>query len=245
MRVLFAVFIFCAVAAPSWGGRPLATEDAYNVGARSLELEFGLEYADEAEECRQYGHGLVATYGLTGAVDVALEVPILLSKPEEGEKSFGIGDVAARAKFGLLEAGPVTLAAVPQVKFATGDENRELGSGLSDVSALAAASLAFGAATIHANLGYNHAFPADGESEGCAFAAAAAEVSPVDRFAVAAEVLADFARDDEASRYPAYVGGGLSFAALENLAFDAGVSFGLAAADGELDITAGATWGVF
>jgi hypothetical protein len=245
MKFLFAVFIFCAVAAPSWGGRPLATEDAYNVGARSLELEFGLEYADEAEECRQYGHGLVATYGLVDAVDVALEIPILLSNQEEGEKSFGIGDVAARAKFGLIEAGPVALAAVPQIKFATGDENRELGSGSTDAAALAAASLALGAAAIHGNLGYNHAFPTNGESEGCAFAALAAEVYPVDRLAVAAEILADFARDDEGGRYPSYVGGGLSFAAFENLALDAGASFGLGAADDELGFTAGATWGVF
>jgi hypothetical protein len=245
MRIFSAALIFCAVAVPSQGGRPLATEDAYNVGGRSLELEFGLEYADEAEECRQYGHGLVATYGLADAVDAALEVPVLLSRTEEGEKSFGIGDVAARVKLGLIEAGPVTLAAVPQIKFATGDESRELGSGSNDVAALAAASLALGAATIHGNFGYNHAFPADGEDEGCAFAALAAEVHPVARFAVVAEGLADLARDDEAGRYPAYVGGGLSFAALENFALDAGVTFGLAAADGETAVTAGATWAVF
>ncbi len=245
MRVFSAVLIFCAVTVPSQGGRPLATEDAYNVGGRSLELEFGLEYADEAEECRQYGHGFVATYGLADPVDAALEVPVLLSRTEEGDKSFGIGDVAARVKFGLLKAGPVTLAAVPQIKFATGDESRELGSGSSDVAALAAASLALGAATIHGNFGYNHAFPANGEDEGCAFAALAAEFSPVDRLAVAAEGLADFARDDEAGRFPAYVGGGLTFALLESLALDAGVTLGLGAADGETAVTAGATWGVF
>ena len=46
MRILYAVLIFYVAAVPSWAGRPLATEDAYTVGRRSLELEFGLEYAD-------------------------------------------------------------------------------------------------------------------------------------------------------------------------------------------------------
>ena len=58
MRTAYTVIIFCLAAVPSWAGRPLETEDAYNVGRRSLELELGLEYADEPEECRQYGHGL-------------------------------------------------------------------------------------------------------------------------------------------------------------------------------------------
>jgi hypothetical protein len=234
-----------AVAVPSWGGRPLATEDAYTVGGRSLELEFGLEYADGAEECRQYGHGLVATYGLADAVDAALEVPVLLSRTEEGEKSFGIGDVAARAKVRLLRANALTLAVVPEMKFATGEKNRDLGSGSSDVAALAAASFALGAATIHGNLGYNHAFPKDGEADGCVFAALAADVYPAGRAAVAAEVLADFARDDEAGRYPVYVGGGSTFVALKNLALDGGVTLGLGAAQGEFAATIGATWGVF
>lgn len=223
----------------------MATEDAYTVGGRSLELEFGLEYADAPGECRRYGHGFVATYGLAEVVDCALELPVILAETEEGEKSFGVGDVAARAKFLLAEANFVAIAVVPEIKFATGDEDRELGSGSSDVAAFAAASCALGGATLHGNVGYDRAFPKGGEAEGCFFAAAAGEISPFERFAVAAEVLADFAREEKADKYPISVGGGFSFAVSENLALDAGITRGLGAADGEIAATIGATWGVF
>lgn len=251
MRIIYAVLICCAFAVPSRAGRPLATEDAYNVGARSLELEFGLEYADEPENCRQYGHGLAATYGLTDAVDVALEVPVILSRTEGDEKAFGVGDVAARAKFRLLHANALTLAVVPELKFGTGDEGRGLGSGSSDVAALAAASLALGAATLHGNLGYSHAFPKDGEAEGCAFAAFGAELAAFGPVTLAAEFLAELSKEESEEiengdgKYPMAAGGGVSVAALENLAVDAGVTVGLGAADGETAVTAGATWGVF
>ena len=248
MRTAYTVIIFCLAAVPSWAGRPLETEDAYNVGRRSLELELGLEYADEPEECRQYGHGLAPTYGLTDAVDVALEFPVILSRTEGGEKAFGVGDVAARAKFRLLQANVLTLAVVPEVKFGTGNEARELGTGSSDVAALAAASLALGAATLHGNLGYSHAFPKDGEAEGCAFAALGAEVAAFGPVTLAAEFLAELSKEETENgdgKHPMAAGGGVSVAALENLALDAGVTLGFGAADGETAVTAGATWGVF
>ena len=245
LNVHYLALIILTAATSVWAARPLATEDAYTVGRRSLELEFGLEYADIPGDCRQYGHGLVATYGLADVVDVALEVPIIFSRTKDGEKAFGVGDVAARAKFRLAEGGRLTFALVPEVKFASGDENRGLGSGSSDVAALAAASCAFGITTLHGNVGYNRAFPKEGEAEGCFFAAAATELSPFERVAAAAEFLADFARDEKTDKYPISVGGGFSLAVSENLALDAGITCGLGAADGEISATIGATWGVF
>jgi hypothetical protein len=249
VRPFSFILISLASAGTGWAGRPLATEDAYTVGARALELEFGLEYADVPAECRQYGHGFVATYGLANAVDVALEIPVVLSKPEGNNEVFGVGDVAARAKFRLAEAGFLTLAVVPEVKFATGDEDRGLGSGSSDVAALVAASCALGITTLHGNVGYNRAFPKEGEAEGCFFAAAATEVALLGPLAVAAEFLADLAEEEnekeEGGGYPMAVGGGFSFAVFENLALDAGITRGLGAADGETSATIGATWGVF
>lgn len=245
MRILYAVLIFYVAAVPSWAGRPLATEDAYTVGRRSLELEFGLEYADAPKECRQYGHGLVVTYGVADVFDAALEVPVVLSRVEGGEKAFGFGDVAALAKFKLAEVRLLTLAVVPEIKFATGDEVRGLGSGSNDIAALAAASLALGAATLHGNVGYSHAFPNSREAKGCAFAAVAAEVFARERLGVAAEVLADFARDEETGKYAMSAAGGFSYAVANALVLDAGVSFGFGAAEGEFGATVGATWAVF
>lgn len=249
MRVFYAVLICCAAAVPSWAGRPLATEDAYNVGARGLEAEFGFDSINE-DGGTEYGAVFAATYGLFDFLDVGAEVPVVFTDPDEGDGASGIGDVAVRAKvviFGSEEAGP-TFAVVPEVKLASGDEGRGLGTGSSDVAALAAASLALGAATLHGNLGYSHAFPKDGEAEGCAFAALGAEVDAFGPLTLAAEFLADLSKEETENgdgKYPMAAGGGVSFAALENLALDAGVTLGLGAADGETAVTAGATWGVF
>lgn len=249
MRPFSFILISLAAAATGWAGRPLATEDAYTVGARALELEFGLEYADAPAECQQYSHGLVATYGLANAVDVALEIPLVLSKPEEGDDVFGVGDVATRAKFKLAEVGFLTLAVVPEVKFATGDEDRGLGSGSSDVAAIAVLSCELGPSTWHANAGYNYSFPKEGDAEGHVFLAGAAEAALLGPLAVAAEFLADLAEEEdekgEGGGYPMAVGGGFSVAVSENLALDAGITRGLGAADGEISATIGATWSVF
>jgi hypothetical protein len=238
MRPFFFILISLAAAATSWAGRPLATEDAYNVGARALELEFG--------------HGLAATYGLADAVDIALEIPLVLSKPEEGDGVFGIGDVAVRAKFVVLgseEAGP-TFAVVPEVKLATGNEEKGLGSGTNDFGGLAVLSYAAGRVTLHGNVGYAYAAPKGGDGEeGHAFLAAATEAALLGPLTVAAEFLADLAEEEnekgEGGGYPMAAGGGLSLAVYENLALDAGVTFGLGAAEGETSATVGATWGVF
>jgi hypothetical protein len=256
MRILYAVLICCAAAVPSWAGRPLATEDAYNVGARGLEAEFGLDFA-KADGGKEYGPTAVGTYGLLDFLDVAAEIPVVFVDPNEGDGASGIGDIAFRAKvvpFGSEEAGP-TFAVVPEVKVATGDEGKGLGSGTNDFGGLAVLSYAAGRVTLHGNVGYAYAVPKEGAGEGAAGVAVAAEVAAFGPVTLACEFLAELSKEkaeegteeieNGAGKYPTAAGGGFSVAALENLALDAGVTLGLGAADGETAVTAGATWGVF
>jgi opacity protein-like surface antigen len=252
MRIFYALLLCCAAAVPCWAGRPLSTEDAYNVGARSLEAEFGFDYV-MYDGGKELGPCFVATYGLLSFLDVAAEVPVIITSPDEGDGETGIGDVAVRAKavlYGNEEAGP-TFAVVPEVKLATGDEEKGLGCGSNDFGALGVVSYAAGRLTLHGNVGYAYAKPKEGDGEGVACAAAAAEVAAFGPVTLAGEFLAELKKEepeegsDEDGKYPMAAGGGVSFAVLENLALDAGVTVGLGAADGETVVTAGATWGVF
>ncbi len=223
------------------------------MGARGLEAELGFDYVkyDGGEE---YGPTVVGTYGLLNFLDLAAEVPVVITSPDGGEGASGIGDVAVRAKvtfYGNEEAGP-TFAVVPEVKVATGDEKKGLGCGSNDFGALAVVSYAAGPLTLHGNVGYAYAAPKEGNGEGAACAAAAAEVAAFGPVALAVEFLAELSKEESEEgtekgdgEYPMGAGGGVSFAVLENLALDAGVTVGLGAADGETAVTAGATWGVF
>ncbi|MGD8718154.1 MAG: transporter [Candidatus Zixiibacteriota bacterium] len=243
------VLMMCAAAAPCWAGRPLSTEDAYGVAARGLEVEVGFDYVSVDEAGQEYGPCFVGTYGVLDTLNVAAEVPVVIISPEEGDGESGIGDVALRAKimaFGDEEAGPA-LAFVPEAKLATGDDEKGLGSGTTDVGALAAFSFATGPLALHANVGYAYAIPDEGDGEGAANVAAAAEFAAFGPVSLAAEFLAELASEETSpgnEEYPMAAGGGVSVGVLENLAVDAGVSVGLGAADGETAVTAGLTWGV-
>jgi hypothetical protein len=250
MKVVPWALWLCLAAVPCWAGRPLATEDAYNVGARGLELEFGFDYVTNEDDGAEYGPTVVGTYGVLSFLDAAVEVPVLFADPDEGDGTSGLGDIIVRAKvavFGEEEGGPA-LAFVPEVKLATGDAERELGCGSNDVGALAAFSFATGPFAVHADVGYAYAMPAEGDAGGTACAACAAEFAAFGPVSLAAEFLADLSKEEMAEgeeEFPLAAGGGLSVGVLENLALDAGVHFGLGAADGETAITAGLTWGVF
>ena len=250
MRILLIVLMVLYFALPCRAGRPLATEDAYNVGARGLEAEFGFDYLTVDGAGDEYGPTVVGTYGVLAFVDVAVEAPFLFVQPEEGERTSGLGDVVARAKvvaFGGEDAGPA-FALVPEVKLATGDSDKGLGCGTNDFGGLLALSYAVGALTFHGNVGYAYAVPDEGDGKGKAFAACAAEFAAFGPVSLAAEFLADLAREETApgeEELPMAAGGGASLEALDNLDFDAGAHVGLGAADGEFCATAGATWSIF
>ena len=250
MRIFYAALLIGLAAAPSRAGRPLETEDAYGVGARGLEAEFGFDYVTVDDAGNEYGPTVVGTYGVLRFLNVAAEVRFLVVEPEEGDRTSGLGDVVLRAKvaaFGNEEAGPA-LAFVPEVKLATGDAAKGLGCGTNDFGGLAAFSYAVGPVTLHANAGYAYAMPDEGEGEGKACAACAVEFAAFGPASLAAEFLADLAQEETApgeEKLPMAAGGGVSFDALDNLALDAGAHVGLGAADGEFCATAGVTWGIF
>ncbi len=250
MRIFYAALLVCMAAVPSRAGRPLATEDAYGVGARGLEAEVGFDYVTVGDGGKAYGPAVVGTYGVLGFLDVAAEVPFLFVDPEEGDGTSGLGDVVVRAKvvaFGNEEAGPA-IAFVPEVKLATGDYERGLGCGTNDVGGLAVFSYAAGPVKLHANAGYAYAPADEGDGEGRACAACAAEFAAFGPASLAAEFLADLTKEETAAgegKFPLAAGGGVSLAALDNLALDAGAHFGLGASDGEFCVTAGVTWGIF
>lgn len=67
----------------------------------------------------------------------------------------GIGDVALRAKYNLMDRGDRGLSAYFEWRLATGDEENFLGTGNSSIRALMLGSVTYGDFTPHINLGFD------------------------------------------------------------------------------------------
>ncbi len=80
--------------------------------------------------------------------------PVLQATRDVEGSSFGIGDVALRAKVLLRESPGASLAVVADARFPTGDDTDLLGSGKFAARALAVLSGRVGDISPHANVGY-------------------------------------------------------------------------------------------
>ncbi|CAN5339258.1 hypothetical protein BH20GEM2_BH20GEM2_01550 [soil metagenome] len=96
-------------------------------------------------------NGQVATFVAGTAAD-----PILVSEQFIDGSAFGIGDIGARLKLNVLDAGERQVALLGDVRLPTGDEENLLGAGATSARALGVASARFGSFSPFANLGYRY-----------------------------------------------------------------------------------------
>lgn len=80
--------------------------------------------------------------------------PILRASASMSGSAAGIGDVAARMKINLGQGSTMGAALLAEVRMPTGDEENLLGSGSSQVRAMAVYSAQLGTFSPHLNLGY-------------------------------------------------------------------------------------------
>lgn len=80
--------------------------------------------------------------------------PILRASTSMSGSAAGIGDVAARMKINLGQGSTMGAALLAEVRLPTGDEENLLGSGSSQVRAMAVYSAQLGTFSPHLNLGY-------------------------------------------------------------------------------------------
>jgi hypothetical protein len=109
---------------------------------------------------RQDTNNFVIQYGLLSSVEVNMDFPLIAIRNESGSgmpSVFGLGDVDFAVKWKLLEEAPdgarPALTLNGAMEFATGNESKQLGSGLTDYSINTIVQKTFSGTQVHFNLG--------------------------------------------------------------------------------------------
>ena len=220
-------------------GRPLSTEDADPVGRGVVQVEIGLDHA--REESRKTALTAVLTYGLADVLDLALELPVLFLRPEEGGSQAGAGDIELRGKYRWLDEGPIwpAIAVLGAVKTPTGSERRGLGSGATDAAIRLVGTKELGPVTVHLNLGYTF-IGASGLDNVLSWGVAAS-LKVTDAVALVGEVVGETNSDPHAKDDPRELRAGLTYALWEKVVLDGAVSVGLTRASPDYVLTVGLT----
>jgi hypothetical protein len=162
--ILTGLLLLCAGLASAQ--QPFATDDA-EVTARGL---WHFEYANELAvlqksvypNLRQDTSNFVIQYGLFESVEVNVDFPLIAISNARGTPSvFGLGDVDFAVKWNLVREIPgaarpaftVTVAA----EFPTGNEKKQLGSGLTDYVLNTILQKTFSGTALHVNAGIQFA----------------------------------------------------------------------------------------
>jgi hypothetical protein len=140
-----------------YAGRPLVTDDADPVERGRVEVEAGLEL-----ETSTQSYTLTAPFafgfGLTDWLEVAIKPSALYVDDQDASprRVAGVGDLVLEAKARLpFRPFDLDLALVPSLKIPTADEDRGLGTGKVDGSAIFVITKAFTETRkLHFNVGY-------------------------------------------------------------------------------------------
>ncbi|MCK5578154.1 MAG: transporter [Planctomycetes bacterium] len=155
--LLNIIILFCLLENDLFPCRPLVTEDTGTTEPGKFSLELSLEGADWENDDREYVFCGVLNYGLGEKIDVGLELPWQYLNPDEGDDESGLGDIVLRMKYLLAkesESWPAFLIK-PTFKVPSGDDDKGLGSGKSDIGLLLVVEKSFDKLTGYFNAGYN------------------------------------------------------------------------------------------
>lgn len=144
------------VVSNSFAYRPLGTEDAGVAGKGVAQTEISWDHLKWKNNDTEQVWMLVPIYGVTANLELSVEIPYLIHRPDAGKSEEGIGDVNIVAKYLLVPGGDENPAFTVKgvVKMDNGDYDKGLGSGDKDYSVIAVASETVGQLTGHGQYGY-------------------------------------------------------------------------------------------
>ena len=140
LAVLFC-FSYSGVVAAQ---QPFVTDDADTTPKRKFHFEFSNEFdwlqRSASPAVRQNTADFEIAYGLLEDVEISLAAPLLTIFNSRGtvpQRLTGIGDMSASVKYNFLKENEKSrrpaMAVTVNLELPTGDTNRQLGSGLTDV----------------------------------------------------------------------------------------------------------------
>jgi outer membrane putative beta-barrel porin/alpha-amylase len=156
MSLFLLPIAYCLLPVPADAARPLVTEDAVVAGKGITQVEVGIDYTKIDNKGEGTTLTLTPIHGVTEDTEFSLKVPYIMASPADSPNVDGWGDTSFIMKHLVFAEGDTTPAALLRMalKLPTGDEDKGLGTGDTNVGFLAAFTKNFGPATIHLNLGY-------------------------------------------------------------------------------------------
>ncbi|MBI5244243.1 MAG: hypothetical protein HY922_11300 [Elusimicrobia bacterium] len=247
-RLLLFLALAGGPAAPACAYRPLETEDAGVVGKRKLQLETSWDRMrtqnSESLDCFL----LTTAYGLTENIEVSVQAPISVIKPDEEARMGGLGDFALYYKHAALKENGKRPGIMGQAYWRTdsGDSDRGLGAGYQELGVLGVASKALGRWQVNAMAGGALAL-GGGEDFGNAFQYGASLDYRLSRgkerpLYLLSEIVGGENPRHGMERWGATWFWGLLFEPSPRLAIDAGIGWGLDRASPHWRTTLGSTW---
>jgi hypothetical protein len=139
--LVLASALVLAAALPCAGQQPFVTDDAEVTDAGHWHFQFSNEYdvlqKSAYPNLRQDWQNFVFQYGLAPHLEVNVDFPLILIENADGMKNaFGFGDIDFAAKWKIAEETPGSrrpaFTVNGAVELPTGNEYKQLGSGLAD-----------------------------------------------------------------------------------------------------------------
>ncbi len=241
------------LSSPSFGARPLVTDDSGTAGKGNLAAEFGVEafsWKDRVDGVRVKETGTEAsavfTYGVSETVDVVAGFPYGWGKgKEDGTTVFdenGISDISLEMKWRFFEKNNFGLALKPGLTFPTGDYKKSFGSGHVTYGLTFIASRELEPFAFHLNAGYARNENKLDERKDLWSASIAATYEPVKNLNLVGNLGFERNADPATRTAPAFALVGLNYAINEYITLDAGYKFGLNKQEVDRSIVAGMTF---
>jgi len=118
-------------AVPVYCGPPFRTDDPETVEYRNWEFYVASQYANDKDGISGTAPHIELNYGVAPNVQLHLLAPAAFDKPRGGPMLYGPGDLELGVKYRLIQEGDYRpmVGAFPLVHVPTGNQNRGLGNG--------------------------------------------------------------------------------------------------------------------
>lgn len=242
IRLAMAVIVLLGalLASPAaYAVHPLITDDAGTVGKGKGQVEIGSQiwrHKDSGDEfsTNRYDGGetaMVMTLGLHDRIDLAVAVPYLWWSMETNgnriSSADGISDTILAIKWRFFDSDGWGLALRPGVVLATGDEERDLGSGRTAYHLFFITSKEIGPVACHLNLGYIRNENNAGDHQDIWHTSLAGEYEVIKNLKIVANIGTTRNPASDSVTHPGFALGGIVYAISDRISVDGGVKVGL------------------
>lgn len=253
VRVITAGFVILLANSVAFAAHPLITDDSGTQGKGKSQFEVNGQYDSDKEtfsgiSVKSTGGEAAVTlsYGIVENADLVFSLPYAWGKITENDVTVydekGISDAGLEIKYRFFEKYGFSMAVKPGIRFATGDEEKGMGTGKTGYHVFIIGSKEAAPWGFHANLGYVRNENKADENPDIWHASLATTYEVVKDLKVVGNIGREKNADKAADNDPAFFIGGVIYSVAENIDIDAGVKYGLSSSETDMSLMAGAAF---